>query len=58
MKRNSVLSTAQFLLAFIAIFMIAYGSVLGDTFMIAPIVTGIGFLIIAWTLTSLKRSNR
>ena len=58
MKRNSVLSTAQFLLALVAIFMIAYGSVLGDTFMIAPIMTGIGFLIIAWTFKSLKRSSR
>ena len=58
MKRNSVLSTAQLLLALIAIFMIAFGSVIADTFMVAPIMTGIGFLIIAWTFKSLKRSSR
>ena len=56
MKRNTVLSTAQFLLALIAIFMIAFGSIFADTFMISPIMTGIGFLIIAWTFSALKKT--
>lgn len=57
MKRNTVLATAQFLLALLAILLIAYGSVFADTFMITPILTGFGFLVIAWTFTSLKRSR-
>ena len=58
MKRNSALITSQFLLILLAAVMISIGAVFAETFLLQPILTGIGFLVIAWTLNVLKRKTR
>ena len=58
MKRNSVLATSQFLLILLAVAMISIGAVFAETFLLPPILTGIGFVIIAWTFNVLKRKPR
>ena len=57
MKRNSVLATAQVLMVLLAVAMILLGVIFSEKFSLPPIITGIGFLIIAWTFTSLKRKE-
>ena len=55
MKRNTVLGTAQFLLVILGILMILIGTIFSNKFLLPPIITGIGFIIIAWAFKSLKR---
>ncbi len=55
MKRNSVLGTAQFLLVLLGIVMILIGAIFSPKFLLPPILTGIGFIIIAWAFKSMKR---
>lgn len=57
MKRNSVLATAQILLILLAIVMILIGAVFAEKFLLPPIITGIGFIVIAWVFTTLKRKG-
>ena len=54
MKRNSVLLTAQIILILLGIAMILIGGVFGKKFMLPPIITGIGFFVIAWVFSVLK----
>ena len=55
MKRNTVLGTAQFLLIILGIVMILIGAIFSTKFLLPPIITGIGFIIIAWAFKSMKR---
>ncbi len=55
MKKNSVLSIAAILLIILGIAMIYIGGFYAPKVMLPPIITGIGFFIIAWVLNVLKR---
>jgi len=55
MSRNKTLSTAVILLILLGIAMIYIGGFYASKIMLPPIVTGVGFFIIAWALNALKR---
>jgi len=55
MSKNKTLSTAAFLLIILGIVMIYIGGFYGPKIMLPPIITGVGFFIIAWALNALKR---
>ncbi len=55
MKRNKVLTTAAVLLIILGIAMIYIGGFYAPKIMLPPIITGIGFFIIAWALYALKK---
>jgi hypothetical protein len=55
MGRNKTLSTAAILLIILGIVMIYIGGFYAPKVMLPPIITGIGFFIIAWVLNALKR---
>ena len=56
MKKNSVLSIATILLIVLGVAMIYIGGFYTPKLMLPPIITGIGFFIISWVLTTLKES--
>ena len=55
MDKNSVLSTSAILLIILGIGMIYLGGFYAPKVILPPIVTGIGFFIIAWALSALKK---
>lgn len=57
MKRNSVLLTAQIILILLGVAMILIGGVFGKKFLLPPIITGIGFFVIAWAFSTLKKNK-
>jgi len=57
MNKNSTLSIASILLILLGIAMIYIGGFYAPKVMLPPIITGIGFFIIAWVLHVLKSTN-
>ncbi len=55
MNKNNVLSIAAILLILLGIAMIYIGGFYAPKVMLPPIITGVGFFIIAWVLTTLKK---
>lgn len=55
MQRNKKLSNASILLVLLGIIMIYLGTLGGEKLTIPPIITGIGFFIIAWIFRSSKK---
>lgn len=54
MKRNNVLNISGLLMIILGIIMIVLGTNAGPKVLMPPIVTGIGFMIIAWVFMMLK----
>jgi len=54
MRKNAVLLIAQIALVLLGITMILIGAVFSKKFILPPIITGIGFFVIAWVFSSLK----
>lgn len=54
MNKNSILKIAAMLLIILAIAMIYIGGFYAPKVMLPPIITGIGFFILAWALNALK----
>jgi len=54
MNKNRTLSISLILLIVLGITMIYIGGFYAPKVMLPPIITGIGFFIIAWVLNSLK----
>ncbi|HBK72354.1 MAG TPA: hypothetical protein DDZ39_11990 [Flavobacteriaceae bacterium] len=57
MNKNKVLSIALILLIILGIAMIYIGGFYAPKVMLPPIITGIGFFIIAWVMNTLKSTN-
>jgi len=55
MKKNNVLSIATIVLIILGIVMIYIGGFYAPKVMLPPIITGLGFFVIAWVLTALKK---
>jgi len=55
MNKNKTLSTAAILLVILGISMIYIGGFYAPKVMLPPIITGVGFFIIAWVLNVLKK---
>lgn len=54
MNRNNVLNVSMFLIILMGIVMIILGINSGPKVLIPPIITGIGFMVIAWVFSVLK----
>ena len=54
MKRNDVLNTSGLIMIILGIIMIVLGVSAGPKVLIPPIVTGIGFMVVAWVFMMLK----
>jgi hypothetical protein len=54
MARNTVLNISVLLMIALAIVMIVLGFKAGPKIMLPPIITGLGFLVIAWVFSALK----
>jgi hypothetical protein len=55
MSKNTVLTISTLLLILLGIAMIYFGGFYAPKIIIPPIITGIGFFVIAWTLNALKK---
>ncbi len=55
MGRNKTLSIATILLIILGITMIYIGGFYAPKVMLPPIITGVGFFIIAWAMNALKK---
>lgn len=55
MDKNKTLSIASILLIILGIIMIYIGGFYAPKVMLPPIITGVGFFIIAWTFNTLKK---
>lgn len=55
MKRKKIVNTAVFLLVVLGILMIYFGGFHAPKVMIPPILTGLGFFIIAWAFKAAKK---
>jgi len=55
MEKNKVLTIAGLLLIILGIIMIYIGGFYTSKIMLPPIITGIGFFVIAWVFTTLKK---
>lgn len=55
MDKNRVLSIAAGLLILMGLIMIYIGGFYAEKVMLPPIITGIGFFIIAWVFVTLKK---
>ena len=55
MNKNSMFSVASILLLILGIVMIYLGGFYAPKVILPPIITGIGFFIIAWVFTILKK---
>jgi len=53
-KKDKILRTAAILLVLLGLGMIYIGGFYGPTVMLPPIITGLGFFVIAWALNTLK----
>ena len=54
MDKNKVLTTVAILLIILGIAMIYIGGFYAPKVMLPPIITGVGFFLIAWALNALK----
>ncbi len=54
MDKNNVLTIVAILLIILGIGMIYIGGVYGPKVILPPIITGVGFFLIAWALNALK----
>lgn len=54
MSKNKVLTTVAILLIILGVAMIYIGGFYAQKVMLPPIITGIGFFLIAWALNALK----
>jgi hypothetical protein len=54
MKRNEVLSVSALIMFFLAIVMIYLGYTTGPKVLLPPVVTGIGFMVVAGVFLSLR----
>lgn len=54
MKKNNVLSTVAVLLIVMGIAMIYIGGFYAPKVMLPPLISGVGFMLIAWALHVLK----
>lgn len=54
MDKNSVLKIAAILLILLGIAMIYIGGFYAPKVLLPPIITGVGFFILAWALNTLK----
>ena len=54
MTRNNVLTVSILLMTILALIMIFLGFRSGPKVLYPPIVTGIGFIVIAWVFSALK----
>ncbi len=54
MYKSKILAIAAILLILLGIFMIYLGGFYAPKIMLPPIITGIGFFLIAWALNALK----
>jgi hypothetical protein len=54
MKRNNVLNISGLIMIILGVAMIVLGTNSGPKVLIPPIVTGIGFMVIAWVFMMLK----
>lgn len=57
MERNNVLSASSIILILLGVIMIVLGINTGPKILIPPIITGIGFMVIAWTFMMLKQKQ-
>jgi len=55
MNKNKIVGISILLLVILGIAMICFGGFYAPKLMIPPILTGIGFLIIAWAFNTLKK---
>jgi len=55
MDKNKVFSVAGILLIILGIVMIYIGGFYAPKVMLPPIITGIGFFVIAWVFSNLKK---
>jgi len=55
MQKDQVLNMAKYLLIILGIIMIYIGGFYGQKIILPPIITGIGFFIIAWVFHTLKK---
>lgn len=55
MDKNRILTISSVLLIILGIAMIYIGGFYAPKIMLPPIITGIGFFIIAWSLNALKK---
>jgi len=55
MDKNKILSVAVILLILLGLIMIYIGGFHAPKVMLPPIITGIGFFIIAWVFAALKK---
>lgn len=58
MNKNKIVGISILLLVILGIAMIYFGGFYAPKLMIPPILTGIGFLIIAWAFNALKNNLR
>lgn len=54
MDKNKILTLTALLLVILGIAMIYIGGFSGSKLMLPPIITGVGFFLIAWALNVLK----
>jgi len=54
MNKNKVLTTSSILLILLGIAMIYIGGFYAPKMMLPPIISGVGFVLIAWALNALK----
>ncbi len=55
MNKNKILTISGILLVLLGIFMIYIGGFFAEKIMLPPIITGIGFFVIAWVFSALKK---
>ena len=55
MSKSTVLTLSALLLIVLGIAMIYFGGFYAPKVMIPPIITGVGFFVIAWALNALKK---
>ncbi len=58
MNKNKILTTTSILLIVLGIAMIYIGGFYGPNMMLPPMITGVGFFLIAWALTALKDPSK
>jgi heme O synthase-like polyprenyltransferase len=58
MSSNDIITTSVILLVLLGILMIYFGGFYAPKIMIPPILTGIGFFVIAWALNATNKRRR
>ena len=54
MKRNNILTVSSLIMIMLAFVIVFLGFTAGPRVMLPPIITGAGFLVIAWVFWTLK----